>query len=224
MTVTTLRTVVLFPSPGKTFGGVDVGPDCRFVTSTTLLLVRHGETDWARERLHTGRSDVPLNARGEDQARKLAGALPIAQPAVVWVSPLQRAQQTARLAGLAVDRVDADLIEWDYGAADGRSTVEIREEVPGWDVWDHGVGVLGAGGETVEDVGLRADKVIERAKAVRGAVVLVAHAHLLRVLAARWIGMDPVGGRHFLLDPAGWAVLGWERESPVVERWNPSSR
>ena len=193
------------------------------VTTTTLLLVRHGETEWARERLHTGRTDVPLNARGEEQARALAHTLPVADPATVWVSPLQRARETARLAGLVVDRVDDDLIEWDYGAADGRSTVEIREQIPGWDVWDHGVRALGSAGETVEEVGQRADNVIERAKAVEGTVVLVAHAHLLRILAARWIGLDPVGGRHLVLDPAGWALLGWERETAIIERWNPTS-
>lgn len=193
------------------------------VTTTTLLLVRHGETDWARERLHTGRSDVPLNARGETQARALGHTLPLDQPAAVWVSPLQRARETARLAGLVVDQVDHDLIEWDYGAADGRSTIQIREEIPGWDVWDHGVRALGGEGETVDEVGRRADNVIERAKAVEGTVVLVAHAHLLRILAARWIGMDAVAGRHLTLDPAGWAMLGWERETAVIERWNPSS-
>lgn len=210
--------------PPKTIAsGVGPGQDCKIVTTTTLVLVRHGETDWARERLHTGRTDVPLNATGRVQARALAHRLPLGSPAAVWVSPLQRAQETARLAGLTVDRIVEDLIEWDYGAADGRSTAEIREHVPGWDVWDHGVRALGGAGETVGQVGKRADKVIERAKAVEGPVVLVAHAHLLRILAARWIGLDPVGGRHFLLDPAGWAMLGWERDTAVIERWNPSS-
>lgn len=193
------------------------------MTATTLLLVRHGETDWARERLHTGRTDVPLNARGEEQARALAGVLPVDPSAVVWVSPLQRSRETARLAGLIVDRVDEDLIEWDYGAADGRTTAEIREAFPGWDVWDGGVQRLGGGGESVDDVGRRVDRVIARAAEVEGPVVLVAHAHLLRVLAARWIELDAVGGRHLTLDPAGWAMLGWERETPVIERWNAHS-
>lgn len=185
--------------------------------TTRLLLVRHGETDWAAGRRHTGRTDVPLNERGRAQAADLATRLPLDGVVAVWCSPLARARDTAHLAGLAVDIVDPDLLEWDYGTAEGRTTAEIREEQPGWTVWDAGC----EGGEAVADVGARVDRVIDRARARDGTVVLVAHAHLLRILAARWLGLPAVAGRHLTLDPAGWAVLGWERETPVIERWNP---
>lgn len=187
------------------------------MTTTRLLLVRHGETDWAADRRHTGRTDVPLNAAGEAQARALAHLLPLDDVVAVWTSPLARARVTAELAGLAVDRVEPDLIEWDYGTAEGRTTAEIRVEQPGWTVWDAGC----EGGEAVADVGARVDRVIARADAHTGTVALVAHAHLLRILAARWLGLPAVAGRHLTLDPAGWGLLGWERETPVVERWNP---
>lgn len=188
-----------------------------------LLLVRHGATGWSDERRHTGRSDVPLTAQGEARARALAGRLPLIGVAAVWSSPLVRAFDTAKLAGLTVDRTDDDLVEWDYGAAEGRSTPQIRDDGhPGWDIWDDGVQMLGGGGETVEEVGARVDRVIARARRREGTVVLVAHSHLLRILVARWIGFPAMAGRHFTLDPAGWAELGWERHTPVVERWNPA--
>ena len=191
------------------------------MTTTQLLLIRHGETEWAKDRRHTGRSDIGLNATGEAQARSLATRLPLDGVSAVWTSPLRRAVDTAQLAGLVVDRVDEDLAEWDYGAAEGRTTAEIRTEVPGWDVWDNGVIGLGSGGETIKEVGQRVDAVIARARAITGTVALVAHAHTLRILTARWLGLPPVTGRHLTLDPAGWALLGWERETPVIERWNP---
>jgi probable phosphoglycerate mutase len=187
------------------------------VPSTRLLLVRHGETDWAKGRRHTGRTDIGLNATGEAQARDLPSRLPLDGVVAIWCSPLARSRDTAARAGLAVDAVDPDLIEWDYGFADGRTTAEIREERPGWTVWDDEI----TGGESLEQVGARADRVIARARAVEGTVALVGHAHHLRVLAARWLGLAPGAGRHLTLDPAGWGVLGWERETPVIERWNP---
>ena len=191
------------------------------MTSTQLLLVRHGETDWAHDRRHTGRTDIALNDNGRVQAAQLAHHLPLADVVAVWSSPLQRAQETARLAGLSVDRLDDDLMEWDYGAAEGRTTEEIRVDVPGWDVWEHGVVGLGGTGETLTQVALRADRVIARARQLEGMVVLVAHAHLLRVLGARWVDGRADLGRHLLLDPAGWALLGWERDAPAITRWNP---
>ncbi len=191
------------------------------MTTTRLLLVRHGETDWARDRRHTGRTDITLNETGRAQAGALAGHLPLTDVTAVWTSPLLRATETARLAGLTVDRTDLDLVEWDYGAAEGRTTEEIRATRPGWDVWDDGVRMLGGGGETVDEVGQRVDLVIARARGAEGTIALVAHAHLLRILAARWLGLSPTAGRHFTLDPAGWALLAWERETPVVDRWNP---
>ncbi|WCO69032.1 histidine phosphatase family protein [Iamia majanohamensis] len=184
---------------------------------TRLLLVRHGETEWSRVRRHTGRTDLPLTASGEARARSLAGTLPLDDVVAVWSSPLRRARRTAELAGLEVTAVDPDLVEWDYGTAEGRTTAEIREERPGWTVWADGVDE----GESLAEVASRVDRVLARAAEVDGAVAIVAHAHLLRVLAARWLGLAPLVGRHLTLDPGGWAVLGWERETPVLERWNP---
>jgi probable phosphoglycerate mutase len=187
------------------------------MTGTRLLLVRHGDTDWAAERRHTGRTDVPLNAEGEARAAALRGRLPLDDVVAVWSSPLVRARRTAELAGLVVDEVLDDLLEWDYGAAEGRTTAEIRTEQPGWTVWD----APSPDGETAADVGVRVDRVIARTRSLDGTIVLVAHAHLLRILAARWLDLPAVAGRHLTLDPGGWAVLGWERETPVIERWNP---
>lgn len=186
------------------------------MTSTRLLLVRHGETDWARDRRHTGRSDVPLNDAGRAQASALAGHLPLGGVDAVWCSPLSRATETAGLAGLTVDRLVPDLIEWDYGTAEGRTTAEIREEHAGWDVWTHGV----RNGESANEVGARVDRVIAEAREVDGTVVLVSHAHLLRILGARWLGFLASAGRHLTMEPASWSLLGWERETPVIERWN----
>jgi probable phosphoglycerate mutase len=187
------------------------------VTSTRLLIVRHGDTDWAAQRRHTGRTDVPLNAEGEARATALRGRLPLHDVVAVWSSPLVRARRTAELAGLDVDERVDDLLEWDYGAAEGRTTAEIRQEQPGWTVWDSPA----PDGETAADVGVRTDRVIARARRNEGTVVVVAHAHLLRILAARWVGLPADAGRHLTLDPGGWGLLGWERETPVIERWNP---
>lgn len=187
--------------------------------ATRLLLVRHGQTEWSAERRHTGVTDLPLDATGEAQARDLARRLPwheLQEVSGVWSSPLQRAVSTAQLAGLPVDELEPDLIEWDYGAAEGRTTAEIRTEIPGWDVWTHGV----QEGESVNEVGARADRVIARARELPGTVVLVGHAHQLRITAARWMGLPAVAGRHLVLDPASWCLLAYERETPVVERWN----
>lgn len=189
-----------------------------------VLLVRHGETDWAKQRRHTGRSDVPLNANGRSQAEALAGHLPLAElgtSPVVWSSPLSRAVETAGLAGLTVTQIEPGLAEWDYGAAEGMTTADLRLEHPGWDVWDGGPQAIGDGGETLAQVAERVDAVLARAAAVEAPVVLVAHAHVLRITAARWLGLPAQVGRHLVLDPAGWALLAHERETPVIERWNP---
>ena len=189
------------------------------MSTTRLLLVRHGETEWSAERRHTGRTDLPLSEQGEAEARGLAQRLPLHEHeiAAVWSSPLRRAVTTARLAGLEVDELVSDLVEWDYGTAEGRTTAEIRTEIPGWDVWTHGV----TDGESVNEVGARVDRVIAKAREIPGTVVIVAHAHLLRVLAVRWLGLPAVTGRHLTIDTAGWGELGWERQTPVIERWNP---
>jgi probable phosphoglycerate mutase len=180
-----------------------------------LVLVRHGETTWSRSRRHTGRTDVPLTDVGRRHAAHIGAALAELAPDRVLASPLSRAWDTARLAGLTPER-DDDLLEWDYGEFEGTTTAEVRARIPGWSVWTAAI----PDGESVEDVGRRADRVIARLRGGSGRIALVAHAHLLRVLGARWVGLPPVAGRHFVLDTATLSVLGWERETPVVVRWN----
>jgi probable phosphoglycerate mutase len=184
-----------------------------------LWLIRHGETAWSRAGRHTGRTDVPLTPRGELQARLLARRIAARPFALVLTSPLSRARETCRLAGhLDGAAVDPDLQEWDYGRMEGRTTAEIQRELPGWSVWTGPV----PGGETPDEVGARADRVIARAAAAEGDVALFAHAHVLRVLAARWIGLPATGGRHLALDTASLSVLGHEHGRPVLRSWNES--
>lgn len=188
--------------------------------SARLLLIRHGETEWSRTRRHTGRTDIPLEPEGVAAARRLRPRLTDEPFAIVLASPLQRAWRTAELAGLG-DRAqrEDDLQEWDYGDYEGRSTADIREERPGWDVWRDGC----PGGETVEGVGERADRVIARALAATredGTAALVAHGHLLRILGARWVGLDASAGGRLALSTAAVCELGHERERRVVLRWN----
>jgi broad specificity phosphatase PhoE len=182
-----------------------------------VVLVRHGETEWSRTGKHTGRTDVPLTETGRRQAEAAGAALRGRHFALVLTSPLQRAAETCRLAGLADVAVpDDDLMEWDYGAYEGRTTPEIREERPGWTLWKGGV----PDGETGADVGARANRVIARVRAVDGDVALFAHGHILRVLTARWIGLDAADGCLFALDTATISVLGYERETAVIRLWN----
>jgi probable phosphoglycerate mutase len=183
------------------------------------FLVRHGETEWSLGRRHTGRTDLPLLPEGSVQAESLSARLADQEFALVLTSPLLRARETSRLAGWG-DRaeVDPDLAEWDYGDYEGLTTAEILAEHPDWDLFAHGA----PGGETPLEVGRRADRVIARIRAADGDVLCFAHGHLLRVLAARWIGLDPEEGRGFTLDPASVSILGWERFHPVVTRWNLS--
>ncbi|WP_141577243.1 histidine phosphatase family protein [Actinomadura sp. WMMA1423] len=192
-----------------------------------LILVRHGETEWSRARRHTGRTDLPLTARGEEQAAALRGALAGRSFARTLVSPAERARRTAELAGLRVDGTDADLWEWDYGGYEGVSSEEIREERPGWFLWDDGVvpGDAAHPGETVEQVGARADAVLARTRPLLdgGDVALVAHGHVLRVLTARWLGLEPALGRLFALDTGTVSALGTEHDRPVVSAWNVPS-
>ncbi|MEV4008095.1 histidine phosphatase family protein [Actinomadura sp. NPDC049753] len=189
-----------------------------------LILVRHGETEWSRARRHTGRTDLPLTPRGEEQARALRGALAGRTFARTLVSPAERARRTAELAGMPTDEIDPDLWEWDYGGYEGVSTRAIREERPGWFLWDDGVvpGDAGHPGETVEQVGARADAVLARARPLLagGDVALVAHGHVLRVLTARWLGLEPAQGRLFALDTGTVSALGSEHDRPVVSAWN----
>jgi probable phosphoglycerate mutase len=181
-----------------------------------VVLIRHGETAWSRERRHTGRTDIPLTPEGEARAADLGPRLTGWKFAAVLVSPLSRATRTAELAGLSAPEVTPDLVEWDYGDYEGRTTTAIREDHPGWDVFGDGV----PGGETLHQVAVRADRIITRIRAGSGDVACVAHAHLLRVLAVRWLGVDPVSGRYLVLGPASISVLGWEREQAVIEHWN----
>jgi probable phosphoglycerate mutase len=189
-----------------------------------LILVRHGETEWSRARRHTGLTDVPLTAHGEEQARALRGALKGRRIVRTLVSPARRARRTAELAGLPADGTDPDLREWDYGGYEGISTAEIRESRPGWFLWDDGVipGDAGHPGETVEQVGARADAVLARVGPLLadGDVALVAHGHCLRVLAARWLGLEPALGRLFALATGTLSALGTEHDRPVISAWN----
>jgi broad specificity phosphatase PhoE len=187
-----------------------------------LILVRHGETEWAREGRHTGRTDVPLTPRGEEQARSLAPMLADHRIALTLVSPAERARRTAELAGLTETETDDRLWEWDYGAYEGRTTSQIREERPGWYLWRDGV----IGGEKAEQVGERVDGVLERVRPhlTEGDVVLVAHGHVLRILAARWLGLPATDGRLFRLDTGTLSTLGTEHDEPVIRSWNVPAR
>jgi len=182
-----------------------------------LWLIRHGETEWSLAKRHTGRTDIALTATGERQAAALGRHLARRAFALVLCSPLQRARETCRLAGYSdVATYTDDLLEWDYGAYEGRTTSEIRTEVPGWSIWTGGV----PGGETIEQVGNRAEQVIKQALAVDGDVALFAHAHILRILTASWLGLPPDAGRLFALSTASVSVLGHERETRVISVWN----
>ena len=182
-----------------------------------VVLVRHGDTEWALQGRHTGRTDVPLTEGGRRQAALLARMLRQRQFAAVLVSPMQRALETCRLAGFGeVAEIRGDLAEWDYGDYEGRTTSEILAERPGWTLWGDGV----PGGEAVEDVGHRVDRVIAEVRSSPGDVALFAHGHVLRILAARWLDVAPKDGRLFALDPACICVLGYEHTWAVIAHWN----
>jgi probable phosphoglycerate mutase len=184
-----------------------------------IWLVRHGETEWTRSGQHTGRSDIPLTDLGRQQAEALAGRLAGHRFALVLTSPRSRAAETARLAGFGDTAVvDPDLREWDYGAFEGRTTPEIRTEIPDWSIWTG----PWRGGETLDEVAARADRVIDRCldPKVEGDVLLFAHGHFLRILAARWIGLPAIAGQSFALGTATVGILGWERQTRVIETWN----
>ncbi|MET9467361.1 histidine phosphatase family protein [Streptomyces sp. NPDC006544] len=191
-----------------------------------LLLVRHGETDWSATGRHTGRTDVPLTARGVEEAISLAPYFRDRHPALVVTSPLRRAVATAELAGLTGGVTDADLYEWDYGGYEGITTAEILRERPDWSLWTDGVppGDAEHPGENAAEVGARADRVLARVAGVlredRGDAVLVAHAHLLRVLTARYLGLPPEAGRLFLLRTGTFSRLSTEHGLPVIAGWN----
>ncbi|NYJ00493.1 putative phosphoglycerate mutase [Nocardioides thalensis] len=181
-----------------------------------LWLVRHGPTEWSRAGRHTSVTDLPLLADGEQDAVAAGKRLAEVDFAQVLTSPRARARRTAELAGFADAEVDEDLVEWAYGDYEGLTTPEIRASVPGWTVWTH----PSPGGETAAQVATRLDRVVARARAVDGRTLVFAHGHSLRVLAARWLGLAPSEGRLLRLDTATVSVLGFERETPVVLRWN----
>jgi broad specificity phosphatase PhoE len=188
-----------------------------------VVLLRHGETAWSVERRHTGRTDLPLTPEGEDQARHASRLLDSHAFVLVLASPLKRAQHTAELAGLRPIVTDDRLVEWDYGAYEGRTTAEIREdEGPDWSIWTASVPPGATKGESLQDVAARAESVLVRIRAAlaEGDVAVVAHAHLLRILSACWLGLPPVAGADFALGAGSVSVLGDEHGQPVITRWN----
>jgi broad specificity phosphatase PhoE len=182
------------------------------------VLVRHGETEWSRSLRHTSFSDIALTEAGEKAARALAPALEGRAFALVLTSPRRRARETAALIGFPDAVVDENLVEWNYGEDEGRTTEEIRQERPDWSIWREGP----RQGETIAQVAVRAERVIARAVEAAGGgdVLLVAHGHVLRILTARWLGVHPQQGRLYLLGTATRSTLGWEHDYHVIEEWN----
>ncbi|OCJ17865.1 phosphoglycerate mutase [Rhizobium sp. AC44/96] len=184
-----------------------------------IHLVRHGETEWSLSGRHTGRSDIPLTANGEEAARKLAARLEGLSVSAVWSSPSQRARNTCRLAGCDTDAViKPDLAEWDYGAYEGITTKEILAGRPGWQLFRDGC----PNGETVADVGARADRMIAELRQANTPILIFSSSHFLRVLAARWLGLPAQDGSRFILDTTSISILGYEHDltEPVIRRWN----
>jgi probable phosphoglycerate mutase len=185
-----------------------------------LFLARHGDTAWTDSHQHTGRTDLPLNARGEEHARLLGERLRSLSFAHVFTSPLQRASKTCAIAGFGAGaEVDHDLLEWDYGRYEGKVTSDVLKERPGWELYRDGC----PGGESPQDVALRADRFIARVHGIAGDVLAFSSGHIIRMIAARWLGLPPAAGRFFFCEPASVGVLGFEhnsREQPIVRRWN----
>lgn len=189
-----------------------------------LWLVRHGETEWSLSGKHTSRTDVELTEQGRRRAEKLRDYLAGRNFSAVYTSPMKRARETCEIAGLGERAiVEPNLREWDYGVYEGRTTQEIRNEIPGWSVWTYSI----VGGEALEHVAERAEEVISRAMAAaqekpaqEPRVLLFAHAHILRILAAKWLGLTPVHGRCLALGTGSVSVLGFEREARVISEWN----
>jgi probable phosphoglycerate mutase len=184
-----------------------------------LLVIRHGQTEWSKVGKHTGRTDIPLTARGRDEARHAARTLAGWNLARAFSSPLARARETAEIVSPACGiTIDDDLVEWDYGDFEGLTTPQTREHVPGWSVWTHPV----TGGESFDEVGMRADRFLRRfeAEVPGGNAVAFAHGHFLAILIARWCGLAPVEGRRFALATATVTLLGWHREDRVIRALN----
>jgi probable phosphoglycerate mutase len=187
---------------------------------TELWLIRHGETEWSLSGQHTSRTDIALTDHGRQRAEELRDYLKGTTFDAVFVSPMKRAQETCQIAGFGAQAVvDSNLKEWDYGVYEGKTTSDIRAEIPGWSVWKDPI----VDGETAEQVGIRADDVIARSLAAApasGKVALFAHAHILRILGARWVGLAARQGSLFGLGTGSVSVLAWERETRVISSWN----
>jgi len=185
----------------------------------TLYIARHGETAWSLSGQHTGLTDLPLTERGQSNARRLGNQLRGRSFAHVFTSPLQRARRTCELAGFGAEaEVDRDLLEWNYGDYEGLRTAEIHAKRPGWELFRDGC----PGGESVGDVGARADRMVDRVRALRQEVLIFSSGHFLRVLAARWLGLEPEAGKYFLLSTASLSALSYEHDltQPVIKFWN----
>jgi broad specificity phosphatase PhoE len=193
-----------------------------------LIVIRHGETVWSRELKHTGRTDIPLTPAGEKAAVALAGDVAATKFTAVYSSPAQRAVRTSELVGLPLTATDPDLWEWDYGGYEGRTSEEIQVDRPGWYLWRDGVipGDAEHPGETIDQVGVRVDRVLDRVRPALadGNVALVAHGHLLRILTARWLELAPADGRLFRLGTGTLSALGTEHDEPVISTWNVPPR
>ena len=187
------------------------------MTSQQVYLIRHGETEWSLSGQHTGITDLPLTESGRKVAKRLQPVLAKETFVLVLTSPLERARMTCELAGLGEHaEIDRDLMEWNYGEYEGLTPKQIDAKTPGWMIFSDGC----PGGETPEQVGARADRVIARVRAVAGHVALFAHGHIFRVFAARWLGLPATAGCHFLLDTATLNILSYYRGIPAVKRWN----
>jgi probable phosphoglycerate mutase len=180
-------------------------------------LIRHGETEWSLSGQHTGITDIPLTENGRNVAKQLEPILAKENFTMIFTSPLERARKTCELAGLGAHaEIDRDLMEWNYGDYEGLTPKQIDAQAPGWMLFRDGC----PGGETPEQVGARADRVIARARAVEGHVAFFAHGHIFRVFAARWLGLPTTAGCHFLLDTATLSILSYYRNLPAIRRWN----
>ena len=185
--------------------------------SQQVYLIRHGETEWSLSGQHTGTTDIPLTENGRRVARLLKPVLTKETFTLVLTSPLQRARETCELAGLGESaEIDRDLMEWNYGEYEGLTSQQIHTTRPGWMVFTDGC----PGGESPDQVGARVDRVIAKVRAVEGHVALFAHGHILRALAARWLGLQAADGCHFLLDTATLNIMSYYRGIPAVQRWN----
>jgi len=185
-----------------------------------MFLLRHGATEWSESGQHTGVTDLPLLAEGEAEARALAPLLADRTFVLVLSSPMSRATRSAELAGLTDVQVEPDLVEWNYGEVEGRTTADMRDDQPDWTVFSGEI----PGGETAAQVAERVDRVIARARTAGGDVLVSGHGHCLRILAARWVGLEPRDGRLFHLASGTLSELSWEREQPVIKTWGLQGR